>query len=78
MDGAHGSCFTVNKLGDVMTMKRLFMLRHSKGGAVLLGDDKSPVCFPNKRAAKVARDSLGGNVVVTLGIDHRLYNKGVK
>ena len=58
-------------------MKRLFMLRHNKGGSVVLGDNKQPLYFHDKSDAKSARDALGGNTVVTLGPDHRLY-KGVK
>jgi hypothetical protein len=57
-------------------MKRLFMLRHSKGGSVVLGDDNQPLYFHAKQDAKSVRDSLGGNVVVTLGPDHRLYQGG--
>lgn len=57
-------------------MKRLFMLRHSKGGSAVLGTDKHPVYFQSKQEAKVARNELGGSTVVSVGIDHKLY-KGV-
>lgn len=58
-------------------MKRLFMLRHSKGGSVVLGDDKQPLYFDNKLDAKTERNTRGGTVVVSLGPDHKLF-KGVK
>ena len=57
-------------------MKRLFMLRHSKGGSAVLGTDKHPVYFQSKQEAKVARNELGVSTVVSVGIDHKLY-KGV-
>jgi hypothetical protein len=59
------------------TMKRLFMLRHSKGGSVVLGSDKLPVYFDNKPDAKAARNHLGGETVVSHGPDHKLF-KGAK
>jgi|AntAceMinimDraft_6_1070360.scaffolds.fasta_scaffold60536_2 hypothetical protein len=58
-------------------MKRLFMLRHSKGGSVVLKEDKTTMFFSTKPEAKVVRDMLGGTTVVTYGTDHKLY-KGVK
>ena len=58
-------------------MKRLFMLRHSKGGSVVLGSDKLPMYFTNKPDAKAARNHLGGEVVVSHGPDHKLF-KGAK
>jgi hypothetical protein len=36
-------------------MKRLFMLRHGKGGAVVLDENKQPLYFNNKMEAKQAR-----------------------
>jgi hypothetical protein len=57
-------------------MKRLFMLRHSKGGSAVLGDDRHPVYFQSKQEAKVARNERGGSTVVSVGVDHKLY-KGV-
>jgi len=57
-------------------MKRLFMLRHSKGGSVVVGDSKQPLYFHDKQDAKKLRNTMGGNVVVTLGPDHRLYKEG--
>lgn len=59
-------------------MKRLFVLRHSKGGAIVK-DGGQPVYFPSKPEAKAARDILnqhGGTAVVSEGPDHRLF-KGV-
>jgi hypothetical protein len=57
-------------------MKRLFMLRHSKGGSAVLGDDRHPVYFQSKQEAKQARNERGGSTVVSVGVDHKLY-KGV-
>jgi hypothetical protein len=54
-----------------MTMKRLFVLRHGKGGAVVLGEDRKPLYFDSKPEAKKARDTLGDNVVVSRGPDNR-------
>lgn len=58
-------------------MKRLFILRKTKQGAVVTGDDNQPLYFANKTRAKEVRDTLGGSTVVSLGPDHKLY-KGVK
>jgi hypothetical protein len=57
-------------------MKRLFMLRHNKGGSAVLGTDKHPIYFQTKQEAKAARDERGGSTVVSVGVDHKLY-KGV-
>jgi hypothetical protein len=54
------------------TMKRLFVLRHGKGGAFVNGVDGKPVYFGSKPAAKQQRDQLGG-VVVSRGPDNRNY-----
>ena len=51
-------------------MKRLFMLRHGRGGAAVLGDNKQPLYFDNKMEAKKARQD---KQVVSLGVDHKLY-----
>jgi hypothetical protein len=51
-------------------MKRLFMLRHGKGGAVVCGADGKPLYFDNKMEAKQARKD---NQVVSIGPDHKLY-----
>lgn len=59
-----------------MSMKRLFVLRHSKGGAIVLDGDKKPTYFDNKPEAKQARDLLnghGGTAVVSIGPDHKHY-----
>lgn len=52
-------------------MKRLFMLRHGKGGSVVTGDDGNPLYFSNKMEAKQVRKE---NQVVSVGPDHKLYN----
>ena len=61
-------------------MKRLFTLRHGRGGAmvhVLTSDNRiEPVHFGNKMVTKQARDS-GNGLVVSKGHDHKLY-KGEK
>lgn len=59
-----------------MSMKRLFVLRHNKGGAPVLNEDKQPTYFDNKPEAKKARDLLNGQsgtAVVSYGPDHKLY-----
>jgi hypothetical protein len=56
-------------------MKRLFMLRHGKGGAVVLDDNKQPVYFSNKMEAKAQRKD---NQVVSIGPDHKQYNNQYK
>ena len=58
-----------------MTLKRLFMLRHGKGGAVVKSSDGQPLYFDSKPAAKTARDSIGGNAVVSRGPDNRNYKE---
>lgn len=58
-----------------MSMKRLFVLRHNKGGAIVRDGDGQPMYFDNKPDAKEARNLLngyGGNAVVSLGPDHKL------
>jgi hypothetical protein len=59
-----------------MSMKRLFVLRHSKGGTIVKGDDGQPMYFDNKPTAKETRNRLGGSTVVSLGPDHKL-SKGI-
>lgn len=51
-------------------MKRLFMLRHGKGGRVVRSDDGSPMYFGDKPSAKKARQE---GQVVSYGVDHRKY-----
>lgn len=57
-------------------MKRLFTLRHGRGGAmvhVLTSDNRiEPVHFGNKMVAKQARDS-GNGLVVSKGHDHNKF-----
>ena len=55
-----------------MSMKRLFVLRHNKGGAIVKGTDGQPMYFDNKPDAKATRNHLGGSTVVSLGPDHKL------
>lgn len=55
---------------------RLFMLRHGKAGSPVKDDDGSVMYFSNKQDAKQTRDMFGGDVVVSYGIDHKLF-KGV-
>lgn len=44
-------------------MKRLFVLRHGKGGAIVKGSDNQPLYFDNKMEAKKVRDTMPGTVV---------------
>lgn len=57
-----------------LTTKRLFVLRHGKGGAIVR-DEKTqqPLYYSNKPAAKQVRDTLGGTTVVSYGPDHRKF-----
>lgn len=61
-------------------MKRLFTLRHGRGGSmvhVLTADNRiEPVHFGSKMIAKQARDS-GKGLVVSKGIDHNKF-KGAR
>ena len=56
-----------------MTMKRLFVLRHGKGGAIVNGADGKPRYFGSKPEAKKARDQIGGTTVVSRGPDNRNF-----
>ena len=56
-----------------ITMKRLFMLRHGKGGAIVRGDDGNPLFYSSKPDAKKARKD---GQVVSFGPDHNKF-KGV-
>lgn len=49
---------------------KLFMLRHSKGGAVVTDGDGKPRYFNDKQIAKSCRID---NQVVSYGPDHRKY-----
>lgn len=57
-------------------MKRLFVLRTSKGGSVINGSN-GPYYFDNKQAAKAARDAVGGSTVVSPGPDHRNFKGAI-
>lgn len=52
------------------SMKRLFMLRRKRKGAVVTTADGTPLYFSNKMDAKKVRDDIGGDTVVSLGPDH--------
>ena len=54
-------------------MKRLFMLRHGKGGKPVVGEDGSPLYFGSKLEAKAERDKRDGTVV-SFGPDHDKFN----
>ena len=54
-------------------MKRLFVLRKHRNGAVVLNKQGEPFYFESKMAAKTARNAIGGDTVVSYGRDHRLY-----
>lgn len=54
-------------------MKRLFVLRKHKNGPIILNKQGEPFYFDNKMAAKTARNAIGGDTVVSIGIDHKLY-----
>lgn len=58
-------------------MKRLFMLRHDKGGAIIKDGSGQPLYFNDKMLAKKARGNYGDTAVVTFGPDHKRY-KGAK
>lgn len=60
-------------------MKRLFMLRHGKGGPPVKGENGEVLYFGSKPEAKAERDKRSGTVV-SLGPDHHKFNSqhGVK
>ena len=51
-------------------MKKLFVLRTRKKGPII-----PDLYFDNKMEAKKARNERGGDTVVSLGPDHKLYNQ---
>lgn len=55
------------------TALKLFMLRHSKGGAIVKDSDGNTLYFHDKMIAKSNRK---GDQVVTYGPDHRKYKGG--
>ena len=55
------------------TALKLFMLRHSKGGALVKDSEGNPLYFHDKMIAKRSRKD---NQVVTYGPDHRKYKGG--
>ena len=54
-------------------MKRLFMLRHGKGGSPVKGDNGEVLYFGSKPKAKAERDKRDGTVV-SFGPDHDKFN----
>jgi hypothetical protein len=54
-------------------MKRLFMLRHGKGGSPVKGDNGEVLYFGSKPEAKAERDKRDGTVV-SFGPDHDKFN----
>jgi hypothetical protein len=56
-------------------MKRLFMLRKRRRGAVVTDDKGEPLYFADKMEAKKVRDAMGGETVVSLGPDHWRRNE---
>lgn len=55
-------------------MKRLFMLRHGRGGNPVRDEDGTPLYFGNKMEAKKVRELYKG-AVVSFGPDHDKFNK---
>jgi hypothetical protein len=56
-------------------MKRLFALRDSRGN-IVRNEDKQPMYFADKQAARNYRSKLTSEInvyFVTYGIDHKLY-----
>jgi hypothetical protein len=54
---------------------KLFVLRTEKNGQVVRDRDGNVMYFDNKMDAKDARDSIGGNTVVSYGPDHKKFTK---
>jgi hypothetical protein len=52
---------------------KLFCLRYGKGGAYVKDSTGTVAYFGDKQTAKKARDAVGGNLVVSYGVDHKLY-----
>jgi rRNA processing protein Gar1 len=53
---------------------KLFVLRHSKGGAVVKGEDGKPIYFNDKMIAKQNRKE---GQVVSFGPDHNKFKGGL-
>ena len=56
-------------------MKRLFMLRHGRGGSPVRDDKNEVLYFGSKPEAKKIRD-LHNGAVVSYGPDHNKYQHG--
>ena len=52
---------------------RLFALRRSRKGPLVTDQFGDVVYYDNKMSAKLVRDRLGKDAVVTLGPDHKMY-----
>jgi hypothetical protein len=52
---------------------RLFALRRNRKGPLVKDQFGDVIYFNNKIEAKLHRDRIGGNTVVTLGPDHKMY-----
>ena len=60
-----------------MENTRLFALRRYRKGPLIKDQFGDVVYLNNKTEAKRLRDRLGGNTVVTLGPDHKMYEGGM-
>jgi len=60
-----------------MENTRLFALRRYRKGPLIKDQFGDVVYFNNKTEAKRSRDRIGGNAVVTLGPDHKLYEGNI-
>ena len=56
---------------------RLFALRKNRKGPLVKDQFGDVIYLDNKTEAKRLRDRLGGNTVVTLGPDHKMYEGGM-
>ena len=56
-----------------VNMKKLFMIRERRKGAIVRAQDGEIIYFSNKMEAKLFRDRLGDPAVVSFAPDHKLY-----
>lgn len=52
---------------------RLFALRRHRKGPLVKDQFGDVIYYDSKMEAKLQRDRMGGNAVVTLGPDHKKY-----
>jgi hypothetical protein len=52
---------------------RLFALRRNRNGPLVKDQFGDVIYYDNKMEAKLHRDRLGRDTVVTLGPDHKMY-----